>query len=314
MNSRRAIAAALLVLAGLALAACSVGAGESDTKGATLTVTRDHGARMLLEERADTVAGGETVMRFLQRYAEVDTAYGGRFVNAIDGLRSRTRDGERRDWFYYVNGIEAETGAAEREVTGGDRVWWDYRDWSVAMRVPAVVGSFPEPFLHGAGGKRYPVRIDCADNAAPQCSEVSDRLERSGIAPSTAALGSPSGEEVLRVVVGRWAEVRHDNATQEIAEGPERSGVFARVRSEGDGDRIEVLDPRGRVVRTLGPGSGMVAATRFEEQQPTWTVTGVDDAGLDRAVELIGRVLRNRYAVAVSPDGPVALPVAGPER
>ena len=97
-------------------------------------------------------------MRFLQRYAEVDTGYGGRFVDAIEGLRSGSRRGERRDWFYYVNGIEADAGAAEREVAGSDRVWWDYRDWGAAMRVPAVVGSFPEPFLHGSEGKRFPVR------------------------------------------------------------------------------------------------------------------------------------------------------------
>ena len=30
-------------------------------------------------------------------------------------------------------------------------------------RTPAVVGSFPEPFLHGIDGKRLPVRIECAD-------------------------------------------------------------------------------------------------------------------------------------------------------
>ena len=30
-------------------------------------------------------------MRFLQRNAEVDTGYGGRFVNAIEGVRSGSR-------------------------------------------------------------------------------------------------------------------------------------------------------------------------------------------------------------------------------
>jgi hypothetical protein len=248
-------------------------------------------------------------MRFLQRYAEVDTGYGGRFVDAIEGLRSGSSQGERRDWFYYVNGIEADAGAAEREVAGSDRVWWDYRDWSVAMRVPAVVGSFPEPFLHGTDGKRFPVRIDCAENAADQCEEVSERLDQAGVAPSTAALGSVSGDELLRVVVGRWEDVRGDNATQELQDGPGQSGVFARVRRGGAGYEIDALDLEGRVVQTLGPGTGIVAATRFEEQQPTWTVSGVDTAGLDRAVRLLdARVLRNRYAVAATLGGPLALP------
>jgi hypothetical protein len=190
-------------------------------------------------------------------------------------------------------------------------VWWDYRDWSAAMRVPAVVGSFPEPFLHGSEGKRFPVRIDCAENAADQCEAVSERLDRAGVAPSTAAFGSPSGDELLRVVVGRWEDVRGDNATQELQEGPGESGVFARVRPGGTGYEIDALDSQSRVVQTLGPGTGIVAATRFEEQQPTWTVSGIDTAGLDRAVRLLdARVLRNRFAVAATVDGPLALPVA----
>jgi hypothetical protein len=204
VRRRASILGALLVLgAAVALGACGVGAGDANSEGATLTVSRDFGRRVLTERRVETVPGDETVMRFLQRYAEVDTGYGGRFVDAIEGLRSGSRRGERRDWFYYVNGVEAGEGAAEREVAGSDRVWWDYRDWSAAMRVPAVVGSFPEPFLHGAEGKRFPVRIDCAENAADQCQEVSERLDRAGIAPSIAALGSVSGDELLRVVVGR---------------------------------------------------------------------------------------------------------------
>jgi hypothetical protein len=308
---RLAYAAALLVLAALAVGACSVGSGDSDPAGATLTVSRDFGRRVLVQQRADGVPDGETVMRFLQRHAEVDTGYGGRFVNAIEGVRSGRGAGAQRDWFYYVNGIEADTGAAERKVFGGDRVWWDYRDWSVAMRVPAVVGSFPEPFLHGADGKRFPVRIDCAPAAADQCEDVSQRLQRAGIAPSTAALGSPAGDELLRVVVGSWEQVRRDNATHEIEEGPAKSGVFARVGRVPAGFAIDVLDLGGRVVRTLGAGSGIVAATRFEDQQPTWTVAGVDEAGLDRAVRLIdARVLRNRYAVAVAGDGSLPLPAA----
>jgi hypothetical protein len=303
------LGALLVLLAAVALGACGVGAGDSNPGGATLTVSRDFGRRVLTEKRTETVPGGETVMRFLQRHAEVDTGYGGRFVDAIEGLRSGSRRGERRDWFYYVNGIEADAGAAEREVSGSDRVWWDYRDWGAAMRVPAVVGSFPEPFLHGTDGKRFPVRIDCAENAADQCQEVSERLDRAGVAPSTAALGSQSGDELLRVVVGRWEDVRGDNATQELQDGPARSGVFARVRRGGAGYEIDALDSQGRVVQTLGPGSGIVAATRFEEQQPTWTVSGVDEAGLDRAVRLLdARVLRNRYAMAATPDGPLALP------
>jgi hypothetical protein len=308
---RRVALVAFAVTAAVVVGACSVGAGDSDPEGATLTVTRDFGRRPLVQKRVQEVPGGETVMRFLQRNADVDAGYGGRFVNGIDDLRSGSSRGARRDWFYYVNGTESGVGAAERDVFGGDRVWWDYRDWSVAMRVPAVVGSFPEPFLHGADGKRFPVRIDCASDAAARCKEVSERLEAAGIEPSTTAVGAQAGDELLRVVVGRWEQIRRDNATRLLEAGPEESGVFARIGRGRGGYEIDVLDDAGRVVRTLGAGAGIVAAMRYEDQEPTWAVSGTDDAGVQRAARLIdARTLRNRYAVAATTSGPLALPAA----
>ena len=313
--ARRLFLFALPALAALVAGACGVGAGETDRAGATLTVTRDFGARVLLQRRASEVPGGETVMRFLQRNADVDTGYGGRFVDAIGSLRSGRARGGQRDWFYYVNGIEASEGAADRNLAGGDRIWWDYRDWSTAMRVPAVVGSFPEPFLSGAEGKRYPVRIDCAPGADRHCAAVADALERTGVDASLAGLGSPAGDELLRLVVGRWEDVRNDNATGLIEEGPRESGVFARVHRGDRGFEIDVLDRGGRVVKTLGPGSGLVAATRFEEQQPAWTVSGTDDAGVERAVRLLtASALRNRFAVAADGSTPRPLPAPGEPR
>jgi hypothetical protein len=305
---RASILGALLVLLGaVALGACGVGSGDSDSDGATLTVSRDFGRRVVTERRAETVPGGETVMRFLQRYAEVDTGYGGRFVDAIEGLRSGSRRGERRDWFYYVNGIEADVGAAEKRLSPSDRVWWDYHDWSAAMRIPAVVGSFPEPFLHGEEGKRYPVRIDCAQEAAETCDRVAERLDAAGIAPSTTALGAPAGKEVLRLVVGEWPEVREDAAARLIEEGPTKSGVFARFVS---GPALELLDARGRTREKLHDNAGLVAATRFEEQMPTWVVTGTDAAGLENAARLLGEsTLRDRFAVANDGTRELALPV-----
>ena len=311
----RVRAAALVVLASLVLGACSVGAEDPKEGSATLTVTRDFGAKRLLAAREDPIPGGETVIRALSRKADVETRYGGRFVNAIEGTRSAAGGGARRDWFYFVNGIEADKGAAEQEVYAGDRIWWDYRDWGAAMRVPAVVGSFPEPFVHGLEGKRFPVRLDCASDAQDQCDAVRDRLEAVGIETAIAALGTAAGKDLLRVVVGEWGDVRDDAAASELEEGPQKSGVFARLRPSGGGYRLELLDARGRPSGVLGGGAGIVAATRFEEQQPTWVVSGTDEAGLDRAVALLDRAaLRDRFAVATSAAGPQPLPVTGASR
>ncbi len=61
------------------------------------------------------------------------TRFGGGFVQSIDGLAAGTNGGRRSDWFFYVNGIESPIGSAEYDPSGGDRIWWDYRDWSAAI-------------------------------------------------------------------------------------------------------------------------------------------------------------------------------------
>jgi hypothetical protein len=311
---RFGLSAILLALLSLIAASCSVDAGPE--KGpARLLVTRDFGERRVLSATEDPIESGETVMRLLMRNAKVKVRYGGRFVNAVNGVASTTKSGRRLDWFYYVNGIEADVGGAERKVRGNDRVWWDYHDWSSVMRVPAVVGSFPEPFVHGSEGKRYPVRIDCGRDDADTCGRVADKLQAAGIAPSTSAIGAPAGKEVLRLVVGKWSEVREDAASEQIEMGPDKSGVFARFGPTGTngGYDLELLDARTRPVRTLGSGSGLVAATRFEDQAPTWVVAGTDSAGLDRAAALLEqRTLESRFALATSGGAPIPLPLAAP--
>ena len=143
----------------------AAGSARASTKAggaATLRVTRDFGHRELGSVRLDKVHEGDTVMRMLRSKFDVTTRFGGRFVQSIDGLagEGRRRPGrlvllrERR---------RGGKGAAEWHVSPGDRIQWDRRDWSAAMRVPAIVGAYPAPFLTGAGGKRRPVRVECED-------------------------------------------------------------------------------------------------------------------------------------------------------
>ncbi|MEW9124912.1 MAG: DUF4430 domain-containing protein [Thermotaleaceae bacterium] len=54
---------------------------------------------------------------------------------------------KKEDWFYWVNGILAPVGVAEYRPQAGDEIWWDYHDWNMTMFVPAVIGSYPHPFI-----------------------------------------------------------------------------------------------------------------------------------------------------------------------
>jgi hypothetical protein len=291
----------------LLLAGCGLGAGGAPT-GVQLTVSENFGAH-LLPGGAVKVAGEETAMRLLMRNYTVKTRYGGGFVQSIDGISGGEEGGEPVDWFYYVNGLEAAKGAAATKVHAGEHIWWDRHDWSQAQGVPAVVGSYPEPFLDGYGGRRYPVRIECASVTSPACRTVTNRLRALGVPAAIAAIGSGGEPEVIQLIVGTWKTVLSDPGTQSIEDGPGKSGVYARFAP--DGSSLTLLDADGRAVRTLRSGAGLIAATRQEEQAPVWVVTGTDEAGLDRAAEALDeQALQDHFALAVAPQGTVPLPVS----
>ena len=143
-------AAALIVL--LLLTGC--GHERTGSGNASLWVTRDRGATVLLVK---TVPAGLTAMQALDRELDVDTAYGGRFVQSIDGVEGDVS--KQRDWFWFLNGIESDVSAADYKLRTGDVEWWDFRSWRDQMREPVVVGAFPEPFLHGYGGPARPAVV-----------------------------------------------------------------------------------------------------------------------------------------------------------
>jgi Domain of unknown function (DUF4430) len=308
----------------LAVVACVVallpgcGFGEGETTGdVSLTVTRDFGLERIGEGMQEGATEGDTVMRLLQRSFDIDTRFGGGFVQEIDGVAGGREEGRQVDWFYYVNGIEASVGAAERQVADNDRVWWDHHAWDVAQRIPAVVGSYPEPFASGMEGKRFPVRLVCVGTDERTCDEVQTRLEDAGAESiGRSVIAQSPGEEILRVIVGRWSEVRRDPVASRLERGPGASGVF--VRPAPSGSELVLLDTAGRPVRTLRAGAGLVAATSVEAQAPTWIVAGTDDVGVAAAAAALTEDrLQEHFAVAVDAGQDVPLPITdqplGPE-
>jgi hypothetical protein len=304
-------AALPLVLAALAVAGCGLGSGSSNGQ-ITLTVSRDFGEERLQSPLTADAHQGDTVMRLLQSHFDVSTRYGGGFVQEIDGVGGGHANGRRVDWFYYVNGLQAEQGAAQRKLSPDDRVWWDRHDWTATMSIPAVVGSFPEPFLSGSGGKRLPIRLVCLGPVGHSCDEVETRLENEDVDKvARATLPQSVGADSLRILVGAWSDVRQDVAARTLEDGPGASGVYAKPSANGR--RIALLDADGHVVRTLGAGDGLVAATQYEGQGPTWIVTGTDEVGTAAAAAALTEdELDNRFAVAIDNGVGIPLPVPSP--
>jgi hypothetical protein len=304
VTSRRSLLSCVAAAALAALSGCGLGAGaERSGAGVDLRVTHDFGQQSLFQKDDLRIREDETVMRLLKRNADVETRFGGGFVQSIDGLAGRGYDGTD-DWFYYVNGIEADEGAADYEISPGDVIQWDRHDWSETANVPAIVGAFPQPFLDGLGGKRFPVRVECQDSDSAPCDRVKQTLRDADVPANGASLGAPGNQNVARVVVADWETARQQPTARLIELGPRRSGVFARFVDGGD--RLELLGQDGQPVDDAGVGAGLVAALRPNDRELLWVVTGVDEAGVEAAAAAFRvRDLRDAFAVAAL-DGKVS--------
>lgn len=275
------------------------------TSAVSVTITRNFGMRPVARARPGRVAGSETLLSLLRQSFPVGMT--GNVVESIDGVSATP--GTR--WFLFVNGSASGIGSAKARtvVHPGDKIWWDLHNDTATQSIPAVVGSFPEPFIHGVGGKRFPVTLECASNVTTACNTVANALERVGIPAARQLIGTGSGTSTLGIVVGAWNEVQGEIAALLIEHGPSSGGVYARFAGRHYGT-LELLDARGDVVRRLGAGAGLVAATGNIKSVPTWFVTGTDPAGVSAAAAALtpGR-LSDHLALAVQGTQDLSVPL-----
>ncbi len=118
-------------------------------------MTQERGTEVIVDT---DVRSGISAIAALDGATDVETRYGGRFVQSVNGLSGSLDD--QHDWFYFLNGIEPDRGrrrgeaASRRRRSGGTTATGARR-----CAAPVVVGAFPEPFLHGWDGKRRPAEV-----------------------------------------------------------------------------------------------------------------------------------------------------------
>jgi hypothetical protein len=288
---KRRAAATLAVLA-LVLVGCHSKVKPTPPAGkptATLLVTRNFGAGILLAKR---VAPGQSVMTALRAVAPVDTRYGGRFVQSIDGISGSLT--HERDWTYFVNGLEARVGATDVTLYAGDRVWWDFRPWADLPTVPAVIGSFPEPFVNGTGRKQARVEVRGSD-------ALLAALRRDGARAGHAASS-------WRVLVGSDASLRRDPAYRRATGSPLGAGVTVSVRDghvvgyAGQGMLAPIPTARAAIFAIRANGGA------------TLYVAGVDAAAARAAAAALAAhptIAQHHYAMALDARGRVVGQVGG---
>ena len=277
------------------LAACAVigaGCGSSGATGpvTSLSVTRDYGASEIAKTEEVKASNGLTALRQLETVHKVTTAYGGRYVKSINGA---TEDGDN-SWLFYVDGVESEQGATSIRLKPGQVVQWDFHAWQAVRTGGAIVGAYPLPL------KTRGVRLVCAPTKSSECSTAREALKVSGIAVTSRGAD--------RVIVGTWSDIEPIDGVRDLAKSGESNGAYAQFSADGttltpfssDGSQGTPIKQQGGLLAPFGDAKGV-----------TWLATGTDAEGVGSAVQLLeggGPKLKNRFAMAVGPSGPIALP------
>lgn len=294
------------LLAVAALCACSAPSSEKEAGVITVRVvaTQNFGQELMFDETLE-VLPGTSAMAALIKVAEVETAYGGGFVNAINGVRSGSTGSQsmKMDWFFYVNSIQASIGALDYELHDGDIQHWDFRDWSFHHFIPAIVGDFPEPFRHGYGGKTSSTIIVYANGLRGDAEDLENRLAQlstGDVSIKRLSELSENEKESCNLLLLDTMDCQH---ISELNQAWNRLGFFAYFKN----GNLVVLNTEGEVVAKYGAGVGLIQATQNPWnpkgigacESVVWLVSGTDEAGVKDAIHaLVNRYTEFQYAYA----------------
>lgn len=281
----------------------------------TLQVTRDFGSQVILNKKVELQEGG-TVLDILEANLEVETDLDGGFIKGINGLKMDKGglSGKRTDWFYYVNGICADAGADGYSLREGETIWWDYHLWeSMGSAISAVIGSYPEPFMHGYGEEVGGTTV----MSTPEKTEPAEKMKKALTAKGVKIVNlSVMDEKILKkrkgpvIVVGEWQELNQVKWLQDFNKAYRKTGTGAHFTDQG----VELIKYNGEMDREVSGSVGVMMATGsgLGDETPLWLVVGTDEKGLEQAVNLLAdhpEKISGMYGAAVVSGDIIRLPI-----
>ncbi|MBO8159873.1 DUF4430 domain-containing protein [Thermosyntropha sp.] len=279
---------------------------------ARLIVTQDFGNKVLYDKEVE-FDEENSVMEILKENLEVETAYGGGFVSAINGIKSAgdLNSGVRKDWFYYVNGICSDVGAGDMPAHNGDVIWWDYHAWVAGPVNSAVIGCYPEPFCNGYRGETKKAVI----LTFPEYQKLAEKLKNSLIVLGVKEVEIAGiEEERLKkrenpvLVIGEWQQLEKIGYLNSLNQAYRKNGSGLHFTKEG----IEILSLQGDPVKTVAISAAAVVALGegLGDENPCWIIAGNDQESLTEAIEILKspEKIRYMYGAVITRDKIIRVP------
>lgn len=290
-----------LIVSLLAILPCGC---QSQTPGeiaVRVIVTQDFGNELLLDEPV-ILNNGANALDALERVADVETKYGGGFIEAINGVRSQySQTTVKKDWFFYINGMSANVGLMDYELSEGDVEHWDFHDWTFHAFIPAIIGDFPQPFVGGYGGKNLPTLVVYDESFRDAALDLAGELARMGVqdvrAQAANELSSQDKEHANLMLLG----TEDLDLILELNEN-RKLGFYIHFE-EG---RVVVYDSQGNKARYESE-CGLIQATQNPWnskgigacENVVWMVSGTSESQVQNAIGILANDHeRFRYAYA----------------
>jgi len=256
----------------------------------TIIATEDFGSSILFDQEL-IIESGESTIDILQKVATVTTSYGGGYVGSINGIKSQysSENGEKEDWLYFINGMLASVGANMYKPHPGDIIHWDFHDWSSNRAVTAIIGEYPEPFIHGYNGKNAETSIVYADEYYETAFKLQNSLEKQGVTASMKHFedltdGEKSGHNLILI------DTYENDLISELNVNADQLGWFI----EYDKNQLITYDETGAKDLTFDYGGVILAIQNtwnpkgnWHCENVIWVISGITTDDVTAAANLL---------------------------
>jgi len=274
--------------------------------------TKNFGEQVVFDKEVE-VRVGATAGEALEQAVEIDMS--GSFIETIAGIK-----GDQTEyWFYFINGVMANVFAHGYKLQPGDVQYWDFHDWTFYMHGPtSLLGQFPEPCLHGYGGKVFPSVVVYAEGFQEYALSLKEKLAVLGVREVVVkAAGALTAEEKEKSNLFIIAPAGDSLINELNKHYREREPVYF------EGGQVIVRNHKGKPGATYGPGWGVLQVTQnpwnpkgsLACEGTVWIVSGVDETGVKRAASVLtGQPEKLNYTfAAVIGNGEMIKAPAGPD-
>ncbi len=305
---KRVLSTILIVLA-LLTGCANEKAEQADKSELTILVTKDYG-REIIEEKTVVYSEDDTVMDLMQDNFEVETAYGGGFLNSIDGLASgyigkgnSQKKGTKMDWFYYINGVMAEVGSDQLSAKDANTISWDFHDWGGIMYVKTRIDAWPER-VNGRD-----VEISWSSAFKGEATKIKNAAQNAGGNVTDTDVESMDMDDLDKdaIFVGTWEDALNNEFIGKAFENRERAGLYTTFSDEG----LLIFDDGGNITGSFETGATIVAIQKsYGSEAAILLVIGNGNSLVKKAVDIFmdEESMKGAFGLAVTEDGVYSAP------